>query len=163
VIESRLAHVGDSAGIVSVQQEAWHDRGLNLIDEIDPDQLAATWTEAIGQRSDLGRIMVTTSDDLVVGYCVIEKTTDINVVQLTALEVSPRYRKIGIGSRLINMAADVSDRMGAHEIHAWIGENEAPAKSFLTSAGWALTGASRTLIDESSGITRQEIQLQTAL
>ena len=155
--------MGDSIGIVSVQQEAWNDRGLNLIDEIDPDHLAATWAEAIGQHSDLGRIMVTTSDDLVVGYCVIEKTVDINVAHLTALEVSPRYRNIGIGSRLINIGADVSIRMGAHEIHAWIGEDETAAVSFLISAGWAVTGASRTVIDESSGLTRQEIQLQTTL
>lgn len=155
--------MGDSTGIVSVQQEAWKDRGINLIDESDPEHLAATWAEAISQYSDLGRIMVATSNDQVVGYCAIERTADLYVVYLTALEVSPRHRNMGIGSRLINVAADVSGRIGAHEIRAWIGESELPAISFLNSAGWGVTGASRTVIDESRGNTRQEIEFETAL
>jgi GNAT superfamily N-acetyltransferase len=163
VIESRLATVGDAVGIGSVQLAAWNDRGIDLIDGFATDDIKDMWVDAIVHQSDHGRVMVTTWDDQIVGYCAIERSAHPTVVALSALEVLPDRRNHGVGSRLINMAADVAGRMGAHEIRTWIGDNEATTMGFLESAGWALTGASRTVSEESRGLFRFELELKTQL
>jgi ribosomal protein S18 acetylase RimI-like enzyme len=163
VIETRLARVTDSLEISRVQRAGWVHRGIHLLDDLSEEDLAATWAEAIQQQAIQGRIVVTTSDAIVVGYCVIESSDDSSLAYVTALEVSPSHRKMGIASRLINVVADIARRMGAHELQTWVGDTEIEAIGFLKSAGWASTGAFRSVSDEKGHMFRDEVQLLTKL
>jgi ribosomal protein S18 acetylase RimI-like enzyme len=163
VIETRLARVTDSLEISRVQRAGWVHRGIHLLDDLSEEDLAATWAEAIQQQAIQGRIVVTTSDVIVVGYCVIESSDDSSLAYVTALEVSPSHRKMGIASRLINVVADIARRMGAHELQTWVGDTEIEAIGFLKSAGWASTGAFRSVSDEKGHMFRDEVQLLTKL
>jgi len=68
---------------------------------------------------------------------------------------------------LTNAAADLAMSAGMDEMTAWLGRDETAAQHLLQSAGWTLTGATRTVAmataTESLAQERNEIEFLVSL
>jgi GNAT superfamily N-acetyltransferase len=115
---------------------------------LNPQALAASWRDAV--TSDAGqRLLVSTVDDLVVGFAAVERSGDRDAdeeeAELVALEVDPVHRGVGHGSRLLNAAAGVAVDEGFGRLTCWLHEDDLIRQHFLTGAGFGRDGARRII------------------
>jgi GNAT superfamily N-acetyltransferase len=68
-----------------------------------------------------------------------------DVSAITELLVEPRWGRRGHGSRLLSASVDLWREDGFATAIAWVYEDAAATRAFLTSAGWEPDGATRAL------------------
>lgn len=165
MFESRLARIDDAPRIARLQATSWESRGIISFTDDEADQFAEAtqqWEIAIRDMQSQGRVLVVEIHGEVVGFAAISVSQPAEFSELVALEVDPTHRREGIGSRLINAAADIAVRMNAHMIRAWVEESEIAAQTLLRETGWATSGATRVTQNE-SGQNRNESEWITYL
>ena len=149
----RLASAGDAAAIASVQVTAWHA----AFDEIWPaeifESLAAAdvemqWARAVISPPGPGfRVLVATSDDVVVGYCALAPADDDDAepaaMELVAWEVLPPARGRGHGTRLLSAAVDHVRQLGGGSLIVWSLASDDARTGLLRACGFAPDGAHR--------------------
>lgn len=144
---------------------SWQSRGISGITADIPDYVRQTtlqWEVAIRDMQSYGRVIVVEAPGEVVGFAAISIPQPDDFSELLALEVDPKHRRLGIGSRLINATADIAKRMNALMIRAWVEEDEIAAQALLRETGWDVSGATRVTQNE-SGQNRNESQWVTYL
>jgi len=165
---TRLARATDADAIARVQYDSWMERVPQVLEHISVQEIETAWASTISAgdgRS--GRVLVVERSGQVEGYCAVMFDLDVEICQVVGLEVSPNSRRSTLGIRLTNAAADLAMSAGMDEMTAWLGRDETAAQHLLQSAGWTLTGATRTVAmataTESLAQERNEIEFLVSL
>lgn len=169
---ARLAWPADSTAIAEIQRDHWHRR----YDANDIAQSGSRDFEAFAQRWALTierpqnahfRVLVATSDDVVVGFGVVYPSQDPDSdpdsdSEIGEFVVASAYRRVGHGSRLLNACADTMRADGYSRAVCWLDVGDDPARSFLVGSGWSPDGAHREFAGTEESRLRQ-IRMQTNL
>ncbi|HEY0187119.1 MAG TPA: GNAT family N-acetyltransferase [Cellulomonas sp.] len=158
-VSVRPAVPGDETAVAAVQLAAWRAThaevlGTEVLDSIDPAQLAAQWQQAIVAPPGPGyRVLVAMHGPRLVGFASVVPVTapagsgdDTPGGEILALEVAPEDRRAGHGSRLLAAVVDLlRDEDHATSVQTWVIDGDAGREQFLGSAGLGDVGARRTL------------------
>jgi GNAT superfamily N-acetyltransferase len=171
----RPATPADAGDIARIQAAVWaavHRGALpeDLLEAVGSTDAAGRWRTAIAEPpSPRHRVLTALAGERVVGFAALAPASDPDTVpsldgDLLALCVDPAETGRGHGSRLVNAAADVARIDGVAHLHAWLADNEDDLRAFLTDAGWAADGATRSLDLVGDGaVLVDQSRLRTAL
>jgi GNAT superfamily N-acetyltransferase len=165
----RPARPGEAADIARIQLATWRVAyktmlPRSIVDNLDEAWMAQQWQSAITDPpSPRHRVLIAieqADENHVVGFTAIGpadenalapdemesgKSLPDDTAAVTDLLVEPRWGRRGHGSRLLAAAVDLWRGDGFAGAVAWAYERDAATRKFLTSAGWALDGAARSL------------------
>jgi GNAT superfamily N-acetyltransferase len=151
----RPARPGDAAEIARVQLATWRTAYRRLIprhilEQINEAFLQERWLEAItAPPSARHRVLVAieqAAQEYLVGFLASEPSQeDDGVAAITELLIEPRWGRRGHGSRLLAASVDLWRADGFTSAGAWAFEQDKATQKFLTSAGWAPDGSTRSL------------------
>ena len=179
----RDARPADAADLARIQVGRWRAGYSGLV----PDPVLAEITGSDNERRCSGhwadsldspptsrhRVLVAVgvagpqagAERLIAGFASFGPATDPGRwpgtdAELYELCVDPGQAGRGHGSRLLNAAAETMAEDGFGTALAWVLEQDAAARRFLESAGWAADGARRSL---DMGVPVPTIRLHTTL
>jgi GNAT superfamily N-acetyltransferase len=166
----RPARPDEAGEIARIQLTTWRVAYRRLIprqvlDELDPDWLAARWHEAItAPPSPRHRVLIAIEQAesgnqpavQPVGFLASgpadeaalapdEEPLPADVVAVTDLLVEPRWGRRGHGSRLLSAGVDLWRQDGFRTAVAWAYDQDPATLAFLASSGWEPDGARRAL------------------
>ena len=179
----RGARPPDAADIARIQVDCWRASYAGLVPaavlaELTSPEAERRWREhwtasLTGPPTSRHRVLVAvTAGDggdggirLVAGFASFGPGTDPDCwpgtdAELYELCVARDQAGRGHGSRLLNAAAATLADDGFSTVRAWVLEQDAAARRFLESAGWAADGGAKAL---DMGTTVPAIRLHTAL
>ncbi|WP_290580739.1 GNAT family N-acetyltransferase [Aeromicrobium sp.] len=168
----RLAWPDDATTIAALQREAWLADWLEL-DQLgaafgDLDEHAGRWRSTLTHSPEARfRVLVATSDDVVVGYVVVHPGTDpdadpVRDAEMGDLAVLPSARRAGHGTRLVQAAVDTTAADRFVYLRTWVAAGDDGARLLLTSGGWSSDGAYREL-EAPDGRRVKQVRLHTAV
>lgn len=151
----RPATEKDVDDIARIQLATWRIayQGLmpqRVLEQIDEAWLREGWYEAVTSPPDPRcRVLIAieqAAQDHHAGFLAMGlDDEDPTIAAITELLVEPRWGRRGHGSRLLAAAVDLWRGDGFDTARAWAFERDAPMTKFLTSAGWAPDGGTRSL------------------
>lgn len=157
-VSVRPAVRGDEDAIADVQLDAWRAThaevvGVDALSALDRDAVRAQWAAAITRPPGPGyRVLVACEGATVVGLAAVaplpapeDSPLAAPGGELLALEVAPRARRSGHGSRLLTAVVDGLRQDGADHLLAWVLDGDAARGQFLRSAGLGPDGTVREL------------------
>jgi GNAT superfamily N-acetyltransferase len=177
----RPARPDEAADIARIQLSTWRIAyktmlPKSILDNLDEAWITRQWQEAItSPPSPRHRVLIAieqADENHMVGFAASgppdehalapeEKPLPDETVAITDLLVEPRWGRRGHGSRLLSAAVDLWRQDGFTTAVAWAYERDKSTRDFLTSAGWALDGATRSLdVDD---LLVPQVRLHTAL
>lgn len=175
----RVGWSDDAGPLVRVQLRAWHDRYASLLpagslpDAADEPTVAAAadrWQRSLHRPGDArNRVLVALDRQRVVGLAVTLPSPDpdadpVGDAELAELAVDPDERRRGHGSRLLQAAVDTMRADRFRRAVCWLVTTDDATRTFLTSAGWAVDGAHRTLdLTGDGSVTVKQLRLHTSL
>ncbi len=177
----RPARPADAPEIARLQLSTWRTAYRTLLPasilaDLDQAWMGERWTEAITEPpSPRHRVLIAVEQaesDYVVGFAASgpaddaalapeEKPLPEDTAAITDILVEPRWGRRGHGSRLLAATVDLWREDGFTTAVAWAYERDKPTRAFLTSAGWAVDGATRSLdVDD---LLVSQVRLHTSL
>lgn len=161
----RPARPDEAADIARIQLSTWRIAyktmlPKTIVDGLDEAWMAQEWRTAItAPPSPKHRVLIAieqADENHIAGFAASgpadehalapdEKPLPDDTVSITDLLVEPRWGRRGHGSRLLAAAVDLWREDEFTTAVAWAYERDAATRKFLTSAGWALDGATRSL------------------
>jgi GNAT superfamily N-acetyltransferase len=148
----------------------------SILDGLDQAWMAEQWREAITQPpSPRHRVLIAIEQGVtneLVGFAATGPADDEalapgevplpdDTAAIIDLLVEPRWGRRGHGSRLLAAAVDLWREDGFTAAIAWAYERDKATRDFLTSAGWAPDGATRSLdVDD---LLVPQVRLHTTL
>ncbi len=156
----RPALPDDAAEIARVQVVTWRTAYRSLLppavlDDWDADSATASWRSAVASPPTPGHgVLVALERNSIVGFAAFGPAElsagEVSdpagaTVELSTLQVEPRWGRRGHGSRLLAAVADVVRGGGAARLQVWLPETDSVSAGFYESAGWAPDGWARTL------------------
>lgn len=172
-VSVRVAWAEDAAAIAALQVSAWAEQYGDLLPaEALPaeEEAAARWHASLQRPPDARvRVLVALERARVVGYAITAPATDpdrdpVADGEVLDLTVAPAERGRGHGSRLLQACADtlVADRFS--RAVTWAIAADDALRAFLTSAGWEVDSAHRSLdLDGSGEVVVKQVRLHTDL
>lgn len=180
----RPAGPEDAGEIARIQLTTWrhaYRRILpqHIVDDIDSAWVARRWLASIETPpSPRHRVLVAVEQAeqaYLVGFAAIGEVDETalapdeessrvlrpDLASVTDLMVEPRWGRRGHGSRLLAASVDLWREGGFSAAVAWAFAADTAMRAFLTSAGWELDGAGRSLdVDD---LLVPQVRLHTAL
>jgi GNAT superfamily N-acetyltransferase len=182
----RPARPTDATEIARIQLATWRIAyrtmlPASIIAGLDESWMADQWREAItAPPTPRHRVLIaieqagpdSDQQDHIVGFAAAgpadeaalapeEKPLPDGTASITDLLIEPRWGRRGHGSRLLSAVVDLWREDGFDTAVAWAYERDAATRKFLTSAGWALDGMTRSLdVDD---LLVPQVRLHTAL
>lgn len=177
----RPARPDEAADIARIQLVTWRIAyktmlPKTILDDLDPAWIAQQWAQAITEPpTPMHRVLIAieqAEQNHIVGFAASgpadeqalapeEKPLPEETVAITDLLVEPRWGRRGHGSRLLAAAVDLWRQDGFSTAVAWVYERDQATRKFLTSAGWAPDGVSRSLdVDD---LLVPQMRMHTAL
>lgn len=180
----RPAQPADASVIARVQLTTWRYAYRRLMPpdvlaELDEEWVAGRWHAAISEPpSPRHRVLVAieqaADQDYLVGFVAAgpadaealapEEDPDRlgpAVAAVTELLVEPRWGRRGHGSRLLSALVDLWRPDGFTTAVAWAYEGDPATRAFLTSAGWAPDGVTRSV--DVDGMLVPQLRLHVSL
>ena len=172
-VSARVAWADDAPAIAAVQVRAWRTSYADLLPAevlagLDPEQLAATWHQALARPADARqRVLVALERNTVTGFVLTGPAADpdhdpVATGEMTDLTVDPHARGAGHGSRLLQAAVDTLVADGFTRARTWVLTEDDALRAFLEGAGWGPDGASREL-EHGEGVRAKQVRLHTAV
>ncbi|PSL01109.1 acetyltransferase (GNAT) family protein [Haloactinopolyspora alba] len=170
----RLAWAADTDAVGRVQARAWQHSyqellPKELLDEVDSEQFAAAWSQAvIRPPTAQHRVLVALDAGRVVGFAATAPSDDPDAQptdgEVVAFHIDPDELGEGHGSRLISAVADTLRADGFTRGRIWLFVGEDALRGFLEPAGWGPDSAHRTLDLTGDGEhTVRQVRLHTDL
>jgi ribosomal protein S18 acetylase RimI-like enzyme len=154
-VSVRAAHEGDAAAVAEVQVDAWRTCYAprlppGALDALDATLVEARWRAAVtAPPSAMHRLLVALSAGRLCGYVAIGPAEDGDATaedgEMYALTVEPAEQRLGHGSRLLAAGVEALTQLGFRVARMWTFDGDDPLHAFLTGAGWAADGATRSL------------------
>jgi ribosomal protein S18 acetylase RimI-like enzyme len=154
-VSVRPARESDAAAVAEVQVDAWRTcyaprLPAGALDGLDVTLVEAGWRAAVtAPPSPAHRLLVGLSAGRLAGYVALGPAEDGDATaqdgELYALTVSPAEQRLGHGSRLLAAAVDTLTQLGFRVARIWTFDGDDPLHAFLSGAGWAADGATRSL------------------
>lgn len=174
-VSVRTAWRADVSAMATVQVSAWRDSYAavlppELLDELDPEPIAATWGTALDKPGDVrNRVLVALERASVRGFAVTGPSTDPDADPaadgaIAELLVEPTSRNAGHGSRLLQACADTLRADQFRRATTWLASTDDRCRTFLAGAGWAPDGAHRQLDLRGDGaVLVKQVRMHTDL
>ncbi|HET8970648.1 MAG TPA: GNAT family N-acetyltransferase [Candidatus Nanopelagicales bacterium] len=152
----RPARETDAPAVAATTLAAWRASYAELLPAevlagLDLADATNSWRAAIREPGE-HRLLVACAGPSVVGYVLVAPDGGPGA-QLVELVVRPDQQRRGHGSRLLSAAVTGLREDGVTSVVAWTDSEDAARASFLTSAGFAADGTSRTLDLDGTGTT----------
>lgn len=148
----RAARPQDALGVADVQLAVWRAAYAEVLPEVvdlDRDDVAEQWRRSIPDAvSSHHLVLVALEGPAVVGFLVaapLPEGARPAQGEIADLLVHPEHTRRGHGSRLLAAGVDLLRQRGDREVLTWCGQDDAPRRTFLESAGFAADGVRRTL------------------
>lgn len=128
-----------SFDVVPASQE--HIKGISEIERLC---FTRPWSEqqmADELKYDYARLLAAVSGGKTVGFIDFHIVCDS--AHINNVAVLPEYRNSGVGSRLVEVAIDISRRMDCEALTLEVRAANAPAKALYTKKGFAVVGVRR--------------------
>ncbi|MGW9306384.1 N-acetyltransferase family protein [Saccharomonospora azurea] len=173
----RPATTDDIGEISRIQYSTWHtayrDALGAAVDALDPQEVSASWAEAVAHPDT--DVYVAVEGSATVGFCVVGIAPEPEVAAadgtlpddasrtgwVATLLVEPRWGRRGHGGRLLGTAAAGLRRRGAERGIAWVVQSDSASLSFYRGVGWNPDGTVRTL--DTGERTIKELRLTGSL
>ncbi len=158
----RPAQLGDEEVIARLQVRAWRalmgDAAL-ASQGITEEMVAHQWEVALGSPRPEGTVLlVALHAHTTVGFAfagpdeagayagapTCDERESVRATQVYELVVDPSFRRTGHASRLLAVVADLT----SGQLRVWVGADDEERQRFYSSAGFAPSGAVRTLSDQ---------------
>jgi GNAT superfamily N-acetyltransferase len=172
-VSVRIAWADDAEAIAAIQARAWATSYVDLVPaagDLREADFAQLWRDALERPADARhRALVALERNRVVGFAITTPATDpdcdgVRDGELMELTVDADERGRGHGSRLVQAAVDTMAADGFTRSVTWLVAEDDVLRRFLTEAGWAADGASRTLDFDGTGTTQvRQVRLHTAV
>jgi ribosomal protein S18 acetylase RimI-like enzyme len=149
----------DAAPLAHVQVESWRSSFRGLVPDAYLDQALVEkdrvhdWERLLdGLDRTQAALLVAERDGAGVGFAHVGPSVDTDVDahtvgELYALHVLPGARGEGVGSALLEAAADRLRGQGFREGVLWVLAGNDPARALYESQGWAADGATKLFAD----------------
>ena len=151
----RRARPTDADAMAVLTLASWRTQPADLLpaetlEAVSVDDVAAEWREAVSAPPSMRHVVLAAIEgDDVVGYAVVapsrDPDSDGQSGEIVDLVVREDRTRRGHASRLLSAAVDSLRETGGGELLVWVAVGDDPRMAFLTSAGLAADGASRTL------------------
>ena len=148
-VELRTASSDDLDDIVRVFLACWRDsyRGVlpaTTIEAMTDQRARVLWQRVLG--SEAGEVLVAerVSDAGAELLGLTRFAASGDHADVHSLYVSPDAQGLGLGSRLLNAAAERLASAGATDATLWVFANNAPSIAFYRKQGWLPDGEERT-------------------
>lgn len=148
----RTAKADDAPKIAHIHVETWRAayRGQipdAVLDALDVERRAKLWRERFTQAR--GSVFVAEDDGIVVGFCDLIPSRDIDadpqaVAEIAAIYVLPRHWRKGTGRALCDYALAEARRHGYKAVTLWVLASNGGARCFYEAMGFSLDGATKT-------------------
>ncbi len=173
-VSVRVGWPADAAGLAAVQVAAWRLELADLLepellDQMDPEQFAATWHASLSRPDDArNRVLVALERNTLRGFAVTTPSPDpdsdpVADGEIGELVVHPDHRGAGHGSRLLQACVDTLSADRFTRLTTWVATTDDARRRFLTDAGWAPDGAHRELDLRGDGsVLLKQVRLHTA-
>jgi ribosomal protein S18 acetylase RimI-like enzyme len=126
------------------------------LDGLDPSKRAAMWSKAIEQPDTV--VLVATTSETLVGFCSLLPSRDADAApqigEIAAIYVDPLVWRSGIGRSLVEATLAASLPRGFAELTLWVLTDNAAARAFYESCGFAADG--HTKVEERPGFSIHE-------
>jgi RimJ/RimL family protein N-acetyltransferase len=115
------------------------------------------WIEIIGSTANhpRGGLWIAEEDGEAVGMLFGRLSTDLDVLDVGAMWVAPRFRQMGVAAELLEAAMQWARESGAGRGELWVTEENAVALSFYKKAGFQPTADTQRLREGSHLIVRK--------
>jgi len=155
----RAPEGADAAPLAHVQVESWRTSFRGLVPDAYLDQALVEkdrvhdWERLLdGLDRTQASVLVADQDGTVVGFAHVGPSDDGDVDartvgELYALHVLPGARGEGVGSALLEAAADRLRGRGFREAVLWVLAGNEPARALYESQDWAADGATKRFAD----------------
>ena len=100
---------------------------------------------------DGGRVLVATAGDTILGFSAVEPPDEEGRSELTGLFIAPSAWRRGIGSSLVDAAAELAETWGATALRV-VGSSE-----FYLRTGWQVVGETGTPLGEAAWMLERPI------
>lgn len=151
-VSVRPALPDDAPALGQIQVQAWqaiHGQRLPgaVLDDLDPEQFAAAWHDAIVHPpSAKHRVLTACAGPRVVGFAALAPgVEDDPTGEVVELAVDAGALRQGHGSRLLAACTDVLTSTGARQARTWVVADDTGREEFLASAGFGPIGVRRVL------------------
>jgi GNAT superfamily N-acetyltransferase len=152
-ITYRPAAANDVAGIVAAFLDCWRDSyaavlPARLVARMTDERANDLWTRVLEEAAP-GEVIVAESDEasgpVILG--VTRYSVEAGEGMVHSLYVSPLAQGRGVGTRLLNAAADALAEAGVVTARLWVFRDNAPSLAFYRRNGWIPDGRTRVQDD----------------
>jgi GNAT superfamily N-acetyltransferase len=145
-IAVRPARAADAAAIAQVRIDAWRAtyRGIipdAYLDAMNLSDSAAFWERIRASGSPHASVYVATDGEDVVGFAAANRRDPPKLgfdAELSAIYLTARYKRRGIGRRLVSAVAAAQRERGATGLVTWVIAKNKDARAFYESLGGEL-------------------------
>lgn len=148
----RIATKKDASDIARIHVQAWCSgyEGIMSAEYLRSQSVETRteeWSEALS-TSNPGINLVIELEEAIAGFCVYGPTRDSdlsheNAGELVALNISPDYWSMGLGTELIRYVITDSDRRKWQSLYLWVLEENSRARRLYEYMGFENTGTAK--------------------
>jgi len=149
----RTATQQDACDIAKIHVQAWRSgyEGIMSAEYLRSQSIESRtkeWSEALSTRSP-GINLVVELEEVVGGFCVYgpardEDLSHENSGELVALNISPDYWSLGLGTEFIRYVISDSDKCMWQSLYLWVLEENSRARCLYEYMGFENTGVAKT-------------------
>ena len=149
----RTATLQDARDIAKIHVQAWRSgyEGIMSAEYLrsrSVETRTEKWSEALSTRSP-GINLVIELEEEIAGFCVYGPARDHdlsheNAGELVALNISPDYWSMGLGTELIRHVISDSDKRMWQSLYLWVLEENSRARRLYEYMGFENTGIAKT-------------------
>ena len=149
----RTATLQDACDMAKIHVQAWRSgyEGIMSAEYLRSQSVETRteeWSEALSTSSP-GINLVIELEEAIVGFCVYGPARDSdlsheNSGELVALNISPNYWSMGLGSELIKHVISDSDKRMWQSLYLWVLEGNSRARRLYEYMGFENTGTAKT-------------------
>jgi ribosomal protein S18 acetylase RimI-like enzyme len=140
MVTIRIAEPGDDEPLARIDEVTWSSK-------VTPAPRREPGTVFFRARTQPEDVLVAVVDGAVAGYVSLHQSIPLpshaHVLEITGLAVDPRFRRHGIGRRLVVEAQREAARRGARRLNLRVLAPNAPARRLYESSGFEVEGVLR--------------------
>ena len=167
-LEIRPATIADAKGIATVHVDTWRDAYKDIVPSgylaaLDVVTRAERWLKTVTVGTP--HVFVAIVNDTVVGWIAFGPSRDddleLRCAEIEAIYVAPSFWRRGIGTALVNAAAERLHAEGYSAVALWVLRDNKSAQSFYVRSGFQTDGSAKVI--EIGGAALTEVRLKGSI
>jgi ribosomal protein S18 acetylase RimI-like enzyme len=166
--EIRPATTADAKGVATVHVDTWRDAYKDIVPSgylaaLDVVTMAERWLKTL--TVGVPHVFVAVVNDTVVGWIAFGPSRDDDLesqcAEIEAIYVAPSFWRRGIGTALVNAAAERLYAEGYSAVALWVLRDNMSAQSFYVRRGFQSDGSAKVI--EIGGAPLTEVRLKGSI